>query len=80
MRPAVVILTIILGLFAVREPGPRQNSVKHQDSCAVVKEALNDSLHIKVGMTRREVEEHFTPDGALQFFSTTGSTTRLPKM
>ena len=71
MRSAVVILTIILGSLAVREPGPRQNSVKQQDSCTVVKEALDDSLHIKVGMTRREVEKYFSPDGGLQSFSTT---------
>lgn len=71
MRPAVFMLTIILGLLAVREPEPRQNSVKHQDSCTVVKEALDDSLHIKVGMTRREVEKYFSPDGGLQSFSTT---------
>jgi hypothetical protein len=47
-----------------------------RNSCAVVKEALDDSLHIKAGMTRPEVEKHFTPDGGLQSFSTTGSTTR----
>lgn len=76
MRPTAIILTIICGLLAVKEPGPRQSSVKQQDSCAVVKEALDDSLHIKVGLTRREVEKHFTPDGGLQFFSTTGSSTR----
>lgn len=76
MRPAIVVVTIICGLFAATEPGLRQNSVKQQDSCAVVKEALDDSLHIKVGTTRREVEKYFTPDGGLQFFSTTRSTTR----
>ncbi|HEV2221749.1 MAG TPA: hypothetical protein VGR84_01975 [Candidatus Acidoferrales bacterium] len=76
MRSAIVVVTIICGLFAVTEPGLRQNSVKQQDSCAVVKEALNNSLHFKVGMTRREVEKYFSPDGGLQFFSTTGSTTR----
>lgn len=76
MQPAAITLIVICSLLAVGEPGPRQNSVKQQDSCVVVKEALDDSLHIKVGMTRREVEKYFTPDGGLQFFSTTGSTTR----
>ena len=71
MRPATIILIVICSLLAVNGPGPRQNSAKQQDSCAVVKEALDDSLHIKVGMTRREVEKHFSPDGGLQFFSTT---------
>ncbi|HEV2315182.1 MAG TPA: hypothetical protein VGR94_07740 [Candidatus Acidoferrales bacterium] len=76
MRPAIVVVTIICGLFAATEPALRQNSVKQQGSCAVVKEALDDSLHIKVGMTRREVEKHSTLDGGLQFFSTTRSTAR----
>lgn len=55
----------------------RQTPAPHaQDSCALIRQALDDTSHIKAGMTRAEVEKNFQPDGGLQSFSESSSTTR----
>lgn len=45
-------------------------------SCAPIRQALDDSSHIKTGMTRAQVEKNFRHDGGLQFFSQSSSATR----
>jgi hypothetical protein len=47
---------------------PLGADTKHQDSsCAVIQQALSDYQRIKVGITRREVENYFAQDGGAQF-------------
>jgi hypothetical protein len=45
---------------------PHQSRGSHTDTCGQVKRALDDSLQIKTGMTRREVEKQFEDDGGIQ--------------
>jgi hypothetical protein len=70
------VLALMIFVFLAWRPTNRQTLASAQSSCALVKEALNDSSHIKAGMTRAEVEKSFRADGGLQFFSKSGSTTR----
>jgi hypothetical protein len=44
----------------------QDSSDKSQTSCDLIRQALEEASRIKSGMTRREVEKHFKPDGGLQ--------------
>lgn len=68
MRPTIAALILTCTLFALLAPRSPQRAAGEQN-CTIVKEALDDSLHLKVGMTRREVEKNFRLDGGMQFFS-----------
>lgn len=68
MKMAIVVGAMLLGVVGVAR-GLRQESANQGDSaeCKMVKGALEAADAIKVGMTRREVTEHWSEDGGLQF-------------
>jgi hypothetical protein len=68
MRPAIILLIIVCGFVPVSEPTPHQSRGSQFDTCGEVRQALDDSLQIHIGTTRREVEKRFKEDG--------GATTR----
>jgi len=64
MRTGTIVLASFLGFALLGREPIEQN---RQLPCAVVEEALEASLQIKAGMTRREVEKDFKLDGGVQF-------------
>jgi hypothetical protein len=73
MRRSGIIGAIILFAAILLEG---QSKTERSDSCLILQQALADYQQLKVGMTRRELETNFQPDGGLQF---TGSTRYLYK-
>lgn len=74
-------VTLVIGLICVFfvwfQPTIRQTPAQQaQDSCALIRQALDDTSHIKAGTTRADVEKNFRIDGGLQSFSKSSSTTR----
>jgi hypothetical protein len=65
MRVKLLVGTICI-FFVGLQPIVSQSRTPAPESCALIRQALDDSLHIKAGMTRDEVEKNFTPDGGLQ--------------
>jgi hypothetical protein len=59
-------LVMICGFVTVTQSVPRQNPNAQVDRCVEIRQALDDYLQIKVGMTRREVEKQFKEDGGMQ--------------
>jgi hypothetical protein len=68
MKVAIVVGVMLLGVVGA-DRGLRQESANQNESaeCKMVLGALQASDAIKVGMTRREVAEHWSEDGGLQF-------------
>lgn len=66
---------LLLGMICVflvwLQPTIRQTAASAPDSCALIRQALDDSLHIKAGMTRADVGKNFQRDGGLQARFTT---------
>jgi hypothetical protein len=64
---------MLCGLSALfqQSPNSSQNGNARAASCEVIDGAIKEVGRLKVGMTRREVETHFKPDGGGQFFNTT---------
>ena len=63
----LLVLTILLLLFSVVSSGttyPQQPSTC--DGCSVVQDALKASDALKPGMSRKDLEERFEPDGGMQ--------------
>ncbi|MGH9864242.1 MAG: hypothetical protein ACRD4H_02385 [Candidatus Acidiferrales bacterium] len=58
-----------LHLFVSAASRSRQRAAGEQN-CTIVKEALDTSSHLIVGVTRREVDKNFKLDGGMQSFST----------
>jgi hypothetical protein len=65
MRSAIIVLIIVYGFVLVLDSAPHQSRGSQLDTCGQVKQALDDSLQIQVGMTRREVEKQFKEDGGV---------------
>lgn len=51
--------------------GARHDQAQDSTSCPVIQQALSDYQHVKVGVTRGEVEKYFAQDGGAQFPSST---------
>ena len=68
MKVAIVVGVMLLG-FVSAARGLWQESANPNESteCKMVRGALEAANAIKVGMTRREVDEHWAKDGGLQF-------------
>jgi hypothetical protein len=68
MKVAIVVGVMLLGVVSA-DRGLRQESANQNESagCKMVRGALEAADAIKVGMTRREVAEHWSEDGGLQF-------------
>ena len=64
MRTLATGLALFLGFVGLVRT---QVGQKQGEPCTIVKEALIDSLKIKTGMTRGEVEKMFVLDGGVQF-------------
>jgi len=60
--PSILLCAAVVFLW----PSQKVNPDRGHD-CAMVQEALSRSREIKPGMTRRDVERYFAPDGGLQF-------------
>jgi hypothetical protein len=61
------VLVIVFGaLGSLSTPAPTQGPSNPPACCDLVEAALRDSQNIKVGTTRRELEELFQPGGGLQ--------------
>jgi hypothetical protein len=61
------ILAVMFGtLTSLSTPAPGQEPDTQAACCDVVKSALHDVQQLKVGMMRREVEEHFEQDGGFR--------------
>lgn len=70
MRAQIKMFAMICILVTPLGAGTQHN--QSQDSpCAVIQQALSDYQHIKVGITRGEVEKYFAQDGGLQFPTST---------
>lgn len=67
MRAAITVLAVICMMVGLSAASQRQSGVSNSSPCAIVQQALTDAQHIKIGMTRREVERYFVEDGGLQF-------------
>jgi len=64
----ISLLITMLGLFWSRSIGRAQfTPAKESPCCALTREAMQETARIRVGMKRREVEEHFEKDGGVQF-------------
>lgn len=66
-----MVLSVALGLIAFMAFAQETQTSVDPQCCDIAKEALEDLGKIKVGMTRREVEEKYERDGGLQFPSPT---------
>src|ERR1700734_2981486 len=67
MRAKIILLLILCTVMISPQAGSRQDSAdKAQSPCRLIQQALEETSRIKSGMTRREVEKHFKPDGGLQ--------------
>jgi len=66
MRSVAMLLVMICGFVAVTHSVPRQNPNAQADRCGEFRQALDDYLQIKAGMTRREVQKQFKEDGGIQ--------------
>jgi len=71
MRTGLLVLATLCVLFAPPATAPRQVAASESPSCVVIQQALNDFQHIRVGMSRKEVEKYFKRDGGMQFPSST---------
>jgi hypothetical protein len=61
-------ILISLIAFIALQLGPTLGRTQSQEpSCLLIQQALTDYGRIKVGVTRRDVERYFTPDGGAQF-------------
>lgn len=69
MRLAAILLgaCAVSLVFTVTLAGQRQGSPENVRACAMMKQALDDSLQIKPGVKRKDVERNFEEDGGLQF-------------
>jgi hypothetical protein len=61
-----ILLILVLISIPALERGAQLEPAQ-DSSCALVREALNDYQHIRVGITRNEVERYFKRDGGMQF-------------
>lgn len=68
MKLTTVVFMMVIGLFSELASAPRQIPTSPSNPCPEVRQAIDDSLKIKPGMTRQEVEKLFEEDG--------GATTR----
>lgn len=65
---STIVLAVFLVIFALAF---RARSQVQTSPCSIVQKALEDYGQLKLGMTRKEIERRFVPDGGLQFpFST----------
>lgn len=63
MKSTVAFLIAVCVFVPGLETAPRQNSGDQMERCAEVKQAIDSSLKIKPGTTRREVAKQFQEDG-----------------
>jgi hypothetical protein len=66
-NPAIVLAGFLV-MFALAF---RAKSQVQTSPCSTVQKALEDYGHLKVGMTRKEIEHRFEPDGGIQFNGST---------
>jgi hypothetical protein len=59
-------LILVCSFASATHPASRQNPSPSVGQCAEIKQALDDSLQIKPGMARREVERQFKEEGGAQ--------------
>ena len=64
---AIVVLLVLMSFNL--NSGAQENA--HSNDCGLIKQALADYQHVKVGATRAEVGRYFVPDGGAQFPSRT---------
>jgi|ERR1700735_31075 len=68
MKRSMVLLPLLFSMFTLCEARLQQSSDEnHPPCCPMVRDALRASGNIKIGMTRREIEEHWRIDGGVQF-------------
>ena len=67
MKATAITLLLICGGLTMAKPRSPQESAVQPTTCDEIKNALATVARIKVGMTRREVEQLFERDGGAQF-------------
>ena len=71
MNVCVRLFVMLLVLALPLEPSPGQDQTPDASCRNLLEKALLDQAHVKVGVTRREIEKYFLPDGGAQFPSST---------
>ena len=72
MKLVMTALVLLVCVGSPRWSAPPQYSPSPQSTCCtIVREAYDEAMQLKPGMTRREVEEHFAFDGGMQFWDKT---------
>jgi hypothetical protein len=66
-----LLVVILFFAFVGLSLEKRVENPKPDTACTVIANVLADQRRIKIGMTRREVEQYFEPDGGAQFFGST---------
>ena len=61
-----LLIGMICVFFVWLHPTIRCTAAPAQDSCAIIRQAIDDTLQIKPGMTRADVEKKYQLDGGLQ--------------
>jgi hypothetical protein len=68
MNKAIVLAILFFGSFPLPDARLRQSTDENQSSCCkMIQEALQASGNIKMGMSRKEVEDYWLRDGGVQF-------------
>jgi len=67
MRIKATFMILALSWAMLFAQGQKRQEHGDLSPCSMVRQALDYSIQIKPGTTRREVEQHFLQDGGLQF-------------